>query len=382
MTLYERVPEPGPIGAGIILQPTGQSVLGRLGLREAVVARGERLDLLRVVRAGGEPLMELSYRDVSERYYGVGLHRGALFAALFGAVKAEPGVELRLGVTCQNIVRGPRSTLILVDDQGERVGCHDLIVAADGARSRFRDDTGLARSVTPYPWGALWFVAHDKDRRYRGKLVQTVKGTRRMIGILPTGIGPARADGSDGPPLVSLFWSIAASAVARWREAGFESWREEILELVPDAEPIVGQIDSIDQILFSQYFDVVMRPWNTRAIVHLGDSAHAMSPQLGQGANLALYDAMVLADCIAVERGDVVRALDLYSRTRRAHLTYYELATRWLTPFFQSDHDLLGMLRDVAMPFACRFGPMRRAMVLGMTGTAQGGPFWELTLPE
>jgi 2-polyprenyl-6-methoxyphenol hydroxylase-like FAD-dependent oxidoreductase len=382
VTIYERVAHPKAIGAGIILQPTGQAVLKRLGLADEVISRGERLDGLEVLRHGAGRLLDLSYSDVSEAYFGVGLHRGVLFSALFDAVRAQEGVTLELGVTCESLLR-EHGRLFIVDEAGERRGPHDLIVAADGARSRFRDDTGLARAAEPYPWGALWFVAKDPDRRFTKRLHQIVDGTRRMLGLLPTGVGPDLEPGKRADcPLVSLYWSMAASEVDAWKASGFDAWRDEIVEMAPDAEPVVAQIDGPDDVLFSRYFDVSMRPWNTRSIVHLGDSAHAMSPQLGQGANLALWDAMVLADSIRAEDGDVVRSLHRYSNERRAHLGYYELVTRWLTPFFQSDHDVLGVLRDLAMPIAARLGPVRRAMILGMTGTAEGSPFKELDLAK
>lgn len=379
VTVYERVPDPSPIGAGIILQPTGQAVLRRLGLYDAIVPRGERLKGLRVQRHGKGKLIELAYSDVSSEYFGVGLHRGALFAGLFDAVRTEPNVRLLLGVHCEGLVKeGHR--FAVVTERGERVGVHDLIVAADGARSRFRDDTGITRSQSPYPFGALWFVAKDEKDAFKDDLFQVVNGTTRMLGLLPTGVGP-RNGSPDGARLVSLYWSIAADAVDEWRANGFDAWRDEIVDMVPEAADVVAQIQSPDAVLFSRYYDVVMRPWHTRAVVHLGDSAHAMSPQLGQGANLALWDAMVLSDCIQAEPNDIVRALTAYSRTRRSHLGYYELVTRALTPFFQSHLGVLGLLRDLSMPLLGKIGPFRRAMVLGMTGTAAGSPFRELTLP-
>jgi len=378
ITIYERVTSPTAIGAGIILQPTGQAVLARLGLAEEVISRGERLDRLKVVRHEAGPLIELTYADVNPSYFGVGLHRGVLFSALYAAVHAEPGVSLELGLACEGLARAPGGRFYVVDEKGDRRGPHDLVIAADGAKSRFRDDTGLARAAEPYPWGALWFVAKDPKHVFQKRLLQTVDGTRRMLGLLPTGVGPD-VDGKRGAvPLVSLFWSIDVSTVDAWRSSGFDAWREEIVAMQPDAEDVVAQIRGPEDVLLSRYHDVVMRPWNTRAVVHLGDSAHAMSPQLGQGANLALYDAMILADALETEDGDVVRALHRYSNDRRAHLTYYETITRALTPFFQSNYDVLGVLRDLAMPLIGRLGPFRKAMILGMTGTADGSPFREI----
>lgn len=91
---------------------------------------------------------------------------------------------------------------------------------------------------------------------------------------------------------------------------------------------------------------------------------------------------MVLADAIEAEGADIVRALDRYSRERHAHLGYYQLVTRALTPFFQSHHDILGTLRDIAMPLLNKVPFFNRAMVLGMCGTADGHPWKELVLPK
>lgn len=377
VTIYEKVAAPRPIGAGIILQPTGQAVLRALSLQGEVVARGARLDALTVERFAeprNKPLLTLSYADVDAGYFGVGLHRGVLFEALFEAVKRQPGVTLRLGVAGEGLAkppRGGRGTMV-VDAEGQLHGPHDLIVVADGARSRFRDDTGLARTVEPYRWGALWFVAEDVERRYEGRLYQVVDGTRRMLGLLPTGSGPSTGDGAH--PLVSLYWSIRADAVDDWRRSGFDEWRRLMVAMDPGCEAVVAQIRSPEDVLFSLYHDVVLSTWNTRAVVHIGDAAHATSPQLGQGANLALYDALILSD--AIERGDhLTRALDDYSRRRRDHLGYYQLVTRALTPFFQSDYGALGLARDLAMPIMNRFGVFNRAMVMGMCGVADGHPW-------
>jgi 2-polyprenyl-6-methoxyphenol hydroxylase-like FAD-dependent oxidoreductase len=57
---------------------------------------------------------------------------------------------------------------------------------------------------------------------------------------------------------------------------------------------------------------------------------------------------------------------------RRRHLIYYQRATRWLTPFFQGDSRVLGWLRDVGFPLACRIPPFRRLMSASMAGVAAG----------
>jgi 2-polyprenyl-6-methoxyphenol hydroxylase-like FAD-dependent oxidoreductase len=395
VTVYERVPDPKPVGAGITLQPTGQHVLHRLGLLEEVAARGARIDRLLCETPAGKPIVSLAYRTYGEGWFGLGLHRGVLFAALHAAVQASPDITLRTGVEIVDLERSADSGRApvrraggrwLVDRHGDLQGPHDLVVVADGARSQLRDDTSTSKRVEPYPWGALWFVAHDprpSDDPRASLLHQVCDGTQRFLGLLPTGRGP----GDDAQErLVSLFWSVRADTVETFRRRGLGPWKDELRALRPGAggvlEDVLDQIHDVDQILFAAYHDVVMHRWTTRDVVYLGDAAHATSPQLGQGANLALWDAMVLADAVAEEPRDLARALDRYSRAREAHLGFYQVATRWLTPFFQSDHTWLGPLRDLGMPLACRVPFAESVMTRSMLGVVSGWGLGSLALDD
>jgi 2-polyprenyl-6-methoxyphenol hydroxylase-like FAD-dependent oxidoreductase len=113
----------------------------------------------------------------------------------------------------------------------------------------------------------------------------------------------------------------------------------------------------------ARYLDVVMRDFHRGNVVFLGDAAHAMSPQLGQGANLALLDAAALAD--ALRSGEGVAG---YTRRRRAHVRFYAFASRWMTPFFQSGRDRLALPRDTMMGPAARVPWIGRQMVRTMAG--------------
>ena len=359
VTVYERVAEPAPVGAGILLQPTGQAVLARLGLLERVRARAAPVDRLLAQRACGRAVVDLRYHEIGSAV-GLGIHRGVLFEALFDALGAEAGVELRLGCAVDRIDdEGGRRWVIAA---GDRHGPHDLVVVADGADSALRLGAAVPARADRNRWGALWYVARDPERAFAGRLFQVVDGASRMLGLLPTGLGP-RGD----EPIVSLFWSIRGDRVAPWRAGDLAAWKQEVIALAPAAAPVVAQIRGPDDLLFAGYRDVRMRRWHAPGAVVLGDAAHATSPQLGQGANLALWDAMVLADALAAG-GD----LAAYSRARRAHLRYYQFAARWLTPLFQSDSRLAGWLRDRLLPLMNRIGPTRRMMTQTMAGLRRG----------
>ncbi len=370
VTVYEAVPDPQPIGAGIVLQPSGQAVLGMLGLLGPILDRGARLDRLHCVRALGggrfRSVVDLNYDMVGAGTFGLGLHRGALFSELHGALRKQEGVTLKLGHEVR-AVEGASGKREIVSASGERTGAHDLVVIADGAGSDVVTSDPLPRRVRPYTWGALWFVAPDPDQVFAGQLYQVVRGAEHMLGFLPTGTAPTAPQ-----PVVSLYWSLRGDRLAALRASDLGAWRAQILDYEPKAAFVLDQIRSPEQLLFAHYRDVTSPSgvWHGGRTVRIGDAAHAMSPQLGQGANLALIDAAVLASCL--EAPSVEQALATYSTRRRAQLGYYQWATRWLTPFFQGDSGLLPWLRDVGMPIGMMVPWVKKQMVTSMAGVHRG----------
>ena len=353
VTLYERAEKPGPVGAAIVLQPSGLAVLRALGLDKEVEDKSGRIDRLHVTTPRGKTVVDLDYASLDPRWYGLGVGRGVLFDALWTAVAAA-GIALRTGVEVAALESAGTDGHALVAADGARHGPHALVVAADGARSRIAERVAR-RTLAPYPWGALFFVGPCPDDL---ALRQIAEGARRFMGILPMGAGRA-----------SLFWSLRADRLDAWR-SGFHGWREDVLRLGPHASPLIEAIRAPEEVFFAPYFDVRMRRWFAPGLVAIGDAAHGTSPQLGQGSNLALWDALVLAASLR-EHG-LAHGLPRYAERRRRHLAYYQRATRWLTPFFQGDSRALGWLRDVGFPLACRIGPFRRLMTASMAGVAAG----------
>jgi 2-polyprenyl-6-methoxyphenol hydroxylase-like FAD-dependent oxidoreductase len=368
VSVLERVAEPKPIGAGIMLQPTGQAVLARLGLLDPIATRGARIDRLWFRTDRGRTIVDLHYAAVERAWHGIGLHRGLLFETLYTAARAEPRVAVKTGCDVRNLRRDGAQTFVVCVDGSEH-GPFDLVVIADGSVSELRAAAGATKRDAAYPWGALWFVAEDPDRVFAGELYQIGVRAHRLYGVLPTGQG-ALSSGSD-TPVVSLFWSLPAREVGAWRARDLDAWKQEVRALDPRVGFVLDKINSADQVTFARYRDVQMTRWCDRGVVFIGDAAHATSPQLGQGANLALVDACVLADCVQVSP-TIDAALELYAKSRRPHLGYYQKMTRWLTPFFQSDSRLLGWLRDWTFPIANRLPPLRNHMIRTMAGVCTG----------
>jgi 2-polyprenyl-6-methoxyphenol hydroxylase-like FAD-dependent oxidoreductase len=340
-----------------MMQPSGMAALDELGLLHSVLSRGAPITGIDCETSSRHRVLRVDYSRLQSSAFGVGLHRGVLFDALFDAACVEPGVRVHLGrpITACSVEQGTRSAAPCITFADGETASFDLVVVANGARSELRAASGLVRRDKPYPWGALWLVLEDPAQIFGTRLTQVVSGTREMLGFLPTGLGP-----EGQTPLVSVFWSIEAHKVEAFRRSKLTAWRARLLELQPLCAPLIEQVREPEQLLFASYRDVEMRRWHQpEGIVYLGDAAHAMSPQLGQGANLALVDALTLSRVLQ-SASTLAGALEQYTRQRRHELAYYQWATRMLTPFFQSHWLPLGWLRDAfmypmsALPFGAR----------------------------
>lgn len=360
--LFERFSEPRPIGAGLMLQPTGLACLAMLGLDRLAIERGQPIAGIFGDTVGGRCIFDVSYAELGAHVFGIAIHRGALFRLLYDEVR-------RLGVPITSSVEVKSTRLVgsgrlLTDAGGNEHGPFDLVVDGTGMRSPLRATEAQIRVDRLYAYGAIWGIVEEPEEwPHKSQLRQRYDGCSVMIGILP--VGPA-----NGHRLTALFWSMRVADYGAWRSSSLDIWRDRVVSLWPEIEPFVAQVRSHGQMTLASYADTVLRqPFEDR-LLFIGDAARATSPQLGQGANLALIDAATLAACLRCEA--VPAALARYGRSRRAHTRFYSWASRWLTPFFQSDSRVCAGLRDFAFPLMGKVPYIRREMVRTLSGMKTG----------
>lgn len=183
-----------------------------------------------------------------------------------------------------------------------------------------------------------------------------------MLGILPIGRSP---DGAGNQ--VSVFWSMPREVLDSFAQADFGGWQGKAIDLLPEAAPIIQSLKGPSDFAKATYRDVQLGRWSQGSTLLIGDAAHGTSPQLGQGANLALCDALELGAALRGKQ-NTAKALGRYQRYRRLHTAPYQIASRGLTPLFQSAGWLGPLVRTYLFAPLSQLPGIRRIAAIVLTG--------------
>ncbi len=358
ITLFDQFDRPKPLGSGLILQPTGLAVLDALGLGTRIRSLGARIDRLYGRACGsGRVVLDVRYAALGEAR-GLAVHRAALFNVLHDAVR-DSGIEVQ---TASRVMDLDGTSLVL--HEGRREGPFDLVVDALGSRSPL---IRMLRGLTTAQAG-VWrhlgqpsvartpFDPHALEQRYDKASV--------MIGVLPIGRMLEEA-----PQQAAFFWSLKTAEFDRWRAQGLETWKARVRSLWPECEGLLATIAHPEQMVLAHYHHHTLTLPFGRKLVFIGDSAHATSPQLGQGANMAFLDVSALVSALK-QHADLPDALAAYARRRKWHVKLYQALSLVFTPFYQSDSELLPLARDHLVAAISRIGPIQKLLARIVSGTS------------
>jgi 2-polyprenyl-6-methoxyphenol hydroxylase-like FAD-dependent oxidoreductase len=334
VTLLERVAEPAAVGAGILLQPNGLAVLYALGLAEQLQHAAWRTPPAAIRDPTGSVLLELPLPDFGAGLdHALVLRRSHLYGVLLAAVRAHPAIQVRLGT--QVTWASPDGTVRTSHQGVEATSTADLVAGADGAASTVRahGEFGAVAQAT----GACYVRALVPGASYELEWGEywTPLG---LLGGAPLG------DGS-----TYLYLDATAPPVARaLAEQDLNGFRRRWATALPLVAPVLEGLGSLDGLLVNQVVRVDCQRWVDGRLVLVGDAAHAMAPNLGQGANSALVDAAVLAAELAAAQ-PVEQALGRYAARRRPRVGWVQDAADRLARLSRVSHPVLRWGRDVAL---------------------------------
>ncbi len=337
--LVERVAEPRAIGAGIALAANGLAVLESLGLGRALAVAHE-LHGVRITDASGRTLLDPPRSALRLAM----LRRSTLQAMLLDAVAAEGRINARFGVEVVEATRDGRVTLRAMSTGITEALDADLVVGADGVHSRVRECGAFGGRVRAT--GIQYLRVLVDAGLAIGVEAWTAAG---VFGSFPVDDGTYMFASCGTPP-------CREAVAARDLDALGAAWSR----AYPPSAPLFAAVGNWDRLIFNEVVRVDCDRWADGRMVLLGDAAHAMAPNLGQGANSALVDASVLLDEL---RGapDVSQALARYEKRRKPAVKRVADTAEKLGRLSEVTHPLGRWMRDRVLAPVINALPSERA---------------------
>ena len=323
VTVYEAVESTEPVGAdvGVSLHPNGLVVLETLGVLDSLAGAGSQLSRLRLFDENLRIITEMEPPGDRSGHGPMLVVSSHLLHRLLRQKAEQAGVSIQNGWSLTATGSDPLSPqMYFQGDEHEAL----LVVGADGVESVVRRN--VDNSTERHRVRRRRYVRALVDWTLNDNAAGQYWTRRGVTGLLPCGDGK------------TYWYATVTSQMQDAADQGdLERFRRAAAAAHPPVLQVVRVLESLDDVRFSHVRQVTLDRYYNGSFVLIGDAAHAMDPNLGQGANAALVDAGVLAseihrrdhlaDALAAydsRRGDAVRRVqsDASQLAKLAHFTY------------------------------------------------------------
>jgi 2-polyprenyl-6-methoxyphenol hydroxylase-like FAD-dependent oxidoreductase len=290
--LFEAWPHSTGIGGGLQIAPNGMHVLAELGLADEMIRRGSVAEAFEFYSRSGALLGSINH-NMKERFGqpAVNMRRAVLNEAILNRA------------WCENVELAFEKRLLRIEDRADQpVVAHfadgtsaegDFLIGADGVHSAVREHV-IPDGPKPFDTGLIGFGGFAPRALLANTSIgQRVKTTFGQSGFF--GYGLCSSDPNDGV----MWWSTQPAQgidAATFRAMDQSALQRHLLSFHAGwHDPIPQLLEAAQNIVVTPTLDVATLPtWSRRRSLLIGDAAHATSPHAGQGASLALEDAMRL----------------------------------------------------------------------------------------
>lgn len=325
-------------GAGLTIGVNAVRALQQLGLGDHLVREGKVLDELRILTQSGK-ILQRTDSALINRKYGLGniaIERGKLLEVLLGALNPD---LVNTGKSCRRFEQNDSRIKVWFEDGSTEEG--DLLIAADGIHSNIRE-TLMPNAKPRYAGYTCWRAVVQVEPAFRGydpNVFIETWGRMGRFGLVPL-------------PDNRVYWFACVNAKAR--DSQLKTFTVPNLMKVFDGyhEPIPGVLaqTSDHQMLHHDIYDLPpIGRFVFGNIVLLGDAAHAMTPNLGQGAGQSIEDAINLAGHI--KRSLTIKeALERYEHDRTGRTSLITRMSKRVGMVAQLNDRFSVTLRDALFP--------------------------------
>ena len=286
---------------------------------------------------------------------GVIVENQALVNALAQAVEAQSNVQL-VTAGIDRVLAGPNQTMLMLDND-DVLSCR-LLVGADGANSFVRKQAGLPITFKDYEHTAI--VANVKTDEPHNNVARQAFTPTGPLALLPMA----------EPNVCSIVWSQTPEQASSLMALDDDAFCH---ALTAASNSVLGTISLETERAAFPLTMRYARQWAKDGVVLVGDAAHTIHPLAGQGVNLGLMDAAVLAEEVvaAWHRGapwGSLATLSRYERRRRLDNTAMLGLMKGFKVLFGSHQPVFTLARNLGMSGMNQLVPLKRVVMRQATG--------------
>jgi 2-polyprenyl-6-methoxyphenol hydroxylase-like FAD-dependent oxidoreductase len=331
--VYEAAPELKPLGAGIWVPPNAMQIFDQFGLAQAIRAAGQCIAAIEVQNMEGRVLQRVDLGPVEKRFgHGiVSIRRSRLHEVL--ASRLDPKT-IHLGRRCIGYVDHDVRIGLQFDDGS--IAEADLVIGADGVHSAVRQQ-----------------MRPDIRTRYAGQTcflgLAALQLSEADRGMCRETWGAGIRFGYSAVAEDIVYWFAPVNSNRRHRDdpaSALQKLKSELSDFPRPIPEIVGATAPQAVIQIDIQDIAPVNPLGTGRVVLIGDAAHAMTPNLGQGGAQAVEDAYALAECIG-RYAEPALAISEYQKRRWRKVSRIVRTSRWYGRISHVENSLIRRIRDV-----------------------------------
>lgn len=331
--VLEQADAPKPVGAGISLQPNAMQALSLLEVDKDVSQRGCAATDARLMRSNGKQIQRFQFSS-HQHHYGFlpyTIHRADLHESLINATK-DCQVEIQFGQAIKSFEETKGNVAVQTEKADTFLA--DALVGADGINSRVREQL-FGRYPKRYSGYVCWRgVVRSSEIEETIDTMTEIWGKGARFGFMPCSSE-------------NVYWFATRDST---EPKSIEDWKS-IYRDWPHPVPALIAATSDDQIAFNDISDrKPITKWGRGRVTLLGDAAHPMTPNFGQGGAQAIEDAVVLSRAVELTNG-IEPAFRRYESHRMARANALVVASRQFGVVAQGGGMIARLIRDRLLPW-------------------------------